>query len=128
MPDRLNRAEYSSFNPHPTSPFQGEEREKMQTRDQLLQSARARHSAGDLQGAHPLYQEMLARNPDDVDAIGGVAAIALQTRNFDSAIELFRRALQLAPNSVDAMNNLGVALAQRGRSDEAIELWHRAAA
>ena len=99
----------------------------MPTRDQLLQAARAQHSAGQWQAAQSLYQQILSSNANDVDAVMGLAALALQTRNFDVAIELFQRALQLEPNSVDAVNNLGVALAQRGRSDEAIDLWHRAA-
>lgn len=99
----------------------------MPSRDQLLQDARASHRAGQLQAAKAMYQQILTRHPNDVDAIGGLGSLALQTRNFEPAIALFRRALELAPNSVDATNNLGVALAQRGESAEPIRLWNRAA-
>jgi protein O-GlcNAc transferase len=100
----------------------------MPAREQLLQIARANHGSGQFPAAQAAYQQMLAGNPDDVAAIEGLAALALQTRNIDAAISLFSRALQLAPNSIDSINNLGVALAQRGQNDRAIELWNRAAA
>ncbi|CAN5594920.1 tetratricopeptide repeat protein [soil metagenome] len=98
----------------------------MPSRDQLLQQARADHSAGKLQAAQAGYQQILSANPDDLAALAGRGAVAMQTRNFSPAVAIFQRALTIDPNSLDTHINLGIAHAQAGQTERAIEIWNRA--
>lgn len=81
--------------------------------------------------AEALFNRALAAKKNDVDALVGLASLALQAENFDRARELLQRVRKLAPRRRDlwerslesaefwAFVNEAKAAAQAGRHDEA---------
>jgi protein O-GlcNAc transferase len=91
-------------------------------------SAAAEHyRAGRLNEAESLYRAVLAKHPDTVDAIQGLAVICHQRGRPDEALALFRRAITLDPESRVADRQLGRLLEQRGDLVGAAICYRRAA-
>ena len=87
-------------------------------------SAAAEHyRAGRLTEAESLYRAALAKHPDNVDAIQGLAVICHRRGHPDEALALFRRAVTLDPDSPVADRQLGRLLEQRGDSVAADVAW-----
>jgi tetratricopeptide (TPR) repeat protein len=68
----------------------------------------------DLNGAREIYQTILQRNPNQRDALLGLAAIDLKTRDFGTAEARYLKLLELDPRDSDAQAGL---LAMRGQLD-----------
>jgi superkiller protein 3 len=81
---------------------------------------------GRLDEAAVEYRAILARNPDDGQALVLLGQIALRHQRFDEAIELFRRGSAARPGDAGALVSLGIAYASRGRLDDAIGAFQRA--
>jgi predicted TPR repeat methyltransferase len=96
--------------------------------DDILQAAITHHSAGRLDEAARLYQEVLARDPRHARALNYLGAVALQTNRPDQARDLFERAIAAAPGLAEAYNNLGLALQRTGRLDAALAAYEQAVA
>lgn len=87
----------------------------------------ARHlNAGRFAAAQALYNDMLARNPSDPRAIGGLGAIALQSGDASRAMALFAEASRIAPRDAQTALNLGVAYQAQGKREEAELCFRRA--
>ena len=70
---------------------------------------------------------MLARHPDDAQALVLLAQIALRQQRFDEAIDLFRERSAARPGDVAALGEpRGSRYASTGRLDEAIASFERA--
>lgn len=82
--------------------------------------ALARHKAGQLDAAEPLYRQALKQAPDFVDSLHMLGVLHAQRGQPGEAAELIGRALQLQPGEPTALNNLGGALNQLQRHDEAL--------
>ena len=95
-----------------------------QQRDRL-QRAFALHQQGQLEAATALYQEVLATQPDQLDALhlSGMALHGLG--RLESALASFERALKQAPRSVEAHFYSGVILTDLKRYPEALERFER---
>lgn len=93
---------------------------------QLLDRALFIHRSGNLGEAEKLYQELLAGDPGQADALHYLGVIRLQTSHFDEAVRLIQRALDARPDYGDAMTNLGIGLNALGRFAEAVETFERA--
>ncbi len=74
------------------------------------------------------YQQALAKNPDDVDALFGLALIQEKLGLQSQSLENFRRALKLAPADEDILLHTGIASFKAGRPAEAVELLQKALA
>lgn len=72
----------------------------------LLGSAHAAYGAGDLAGAQARYLEALASDPDNLDALDGLGAIALQEGRHERARQYFQRALLVHPLDPAALAGL----------------------
>lgn len=94
----------------------------------LIEQAVAHHRAGRLDQAGQLYDQVLARNPDELNAIylGGV--LLHQTGRHEAAIERITRAIEAKPRVPAFHNNLGEALRALGRQAEAQDAYDRALA
>ena len=92
----------------------------------LLHRAIAHHQAGRLQQAEDMYRQVLAADPEDIDACHLLGVIAYQTGRNDLAIELISRALKKDPGQPHFHNNLGNALYGLGSLDEAREAYQKA--
>lgn len=80
----------------------------------LLRSALARHGAGALAEAAALYRELLARDPDHIDALQMLGTIEHQLGRSDDALALFDRALALQPAHAGVLANRAAVELDRG--------------
>ncbi len=93
-----------------------------------LQAALAHHRAGRLDEARRLYVAMLARQPDNADALNLLGVIELGAGHVDKALRLIGKATRLAPGHAGAHLNLGNTLLQAGRTQDAALSYQRALA
>lgn len=85
----------------------------------LLAEAVTLHGARRFGEAHDAYQRVLAISPRDMDAIHGLALIAVDVGRPAEAIPLLARCIALKPNNVLYRISLGVALLAKGDAEEA---------
>jgi predicted O-linked N-acetylglucosamine transferase (SPINDLY family) len=85
-----------------------------------LDAAWQHYRRGEWQQAEELYLQVLAMDPDQVDALHLLAAIAGQTGRDDQAIDYLHAVLRLRPELAAAHNNLGNVLARQGKQVEAV--------
>uniref|UniRef100_A0ACD5GTH0 Tetratricopeptide repeat protein n=1 Tax=Desertifilum tharense IPPAS B-1220 TaxID=1781255 RepID=A0ACD5GTH0_9CYAN len=95
---------------------------------ELLNRALSHHQAGELQQAQRIYQQILAIDPQCVEAIQLLGTVTHQLGDSQSAIAYLRQALTINPNYAEAHNNLGDALWQSEQSIKAIECYQSAIA
>ena len=90
------------------------------TLEQALQTAIAQHQAGNLAAAEAIYRQILAVQPDHVDALHLLGAVALVSARCEEAVERIERAVALSPGNPIYESNLGEAYRRLGRFEEAI--------
>jgi predicted O-linked N-acetylglucosamine transferase (SPINDLY family) len=93
---------------------------------QRLESGMAYNQAGQLAEAEAIYRQILAKQPDNADALHMLGTVAPQTGRPDLAIQLIARATGINPNVADYHNNLGNALCEKRRFDDAIAAFGHA--
>ena len=91
-----------------------------------LQIGLQHHQAGRLREAEAIYRQILAANPNDVDALHFLGLIAHQTNHPDAAVRLLERALQIQPDRHDIHNNLGNIYRETGQLERAVASFDRA--
>jgi tetratricopeptide (TPR) repeat protein len=82
--------------------------------DPLLERAYDAVQKNDLFGAREIYQNLLQRDPNHRDALLGLAAIDLKTRNYETAEARYIRLLEIDPRDSHAQAGL---FALRGQVD-----------
>ncbi|MBW4695749.1 MAG: tetratricopeptide repeat protein [Lyngbya sp. HA4199-MV5] len=80
---------------------------------------------GKLDQADAAYQAILARQPDNADAIAALGGIRFQQRRFDSASSLYSQVLTFRPDDFDARKSLAELAAAQGNSLEAIRQFEQ---
>lgn len=95
---------------------------------QAIDLAIKHHTAGDLDRAKAIYQQVLQAQPEQPDALHLLGLIAHQNGNNDRAVELIEKALALKPDYAEACNNLGSALHGLNKLNEAVEQYREAIA
>ena len=93
-----------------------------------LQRALALHQRGDAAAAMPLYREVLAEQPRNVDALHLLGVAQRQCGDPASAAETIGAALAIDPGHAIAHSNLGAALQDLGRTQEALASYEKALA
>ena len=74
----------------------------------------------------PLYQKILALQPDNVIAINNLAWIICEEHGkYQQALELAQRGLRIAPNYIDLIDTRGVVYYKLGQHDKAIQDFTR---
>lgn len=91
-----------------------------------LDRARLLAAEGELSAARQVLDELLAREPDFLDARLLAGGVLLQLREEELALATFERAAALAPESVEALNGLARCLHAIGKNDEALQQALRA--
>ncbi len=86
---------------------------------EALAHALEHHQAGRFDLAQAGYQEVLAREPQNFDALHTLGVLHLQTGRPGLAAEIIERALRVDPASAQAHNSLGEAYRRLGRLEEA---------
>jgi predicted Zn-dependent protease len=72
------------------------------------------------------YEAELKSDPDDVDALYGLALVQEKTGMLALALENFQKALQRAPDDEDIVRDTGIAYLRAGHAEEAVTLLRRA--
>ena len=91
-------------------------------------SAGSMAAAGKAEAASPLevaYRERARRNPQDVEALRGIANLQTQRGDYADAIASYRRVLDLAPDDHDAEAGLGRSLAFNKQYDAALGVFRQ---
>jgi len=90
-----------------------------QAEDQLFDIALQHHQAGNLSQAAEGYRQILARNPDQPEALNLLGTVYHQTGNNDLATEFIGRAIAIDPDNPFFLDNLGTVYQVLGRLDDA---------
>jgi cytochrome c-type biogenesis protein CcmH/NrfG len=75
-----------------------------------------------------LWRARLLQNPQDVEALLGLAHVHLDQQRLDDAESLYRQVLSLEPRNVEAITHIGVIMAGRGQTRAALRQYDRALA
>lgn len=92
----------------------------------LLSEGLAKHRSGELGAAEQCYRKILAIDPNHVDALSLLAALAGQAGKHDVAGELLSKAIEIAPGRADVHANFATSLKARGKFAEAGASYRRA--
>ncbi|MGE5545660.1 MAG: tetratricopeptide repeat protein [Solirubrobacterales bacterium] len=93
-----------------------------------LQRGLGFHRTGDLAAAAACYRAVLDADPDNVDALHLMSALAMAAGEAEFAATLAQRAVQLAPDFAPAYVSLGNALQAGARLEEAAGAFQQAIA
>lgn len=96
--------------------------------EQLLDTAVARHEAGQLNLAEADYRLVLQYDPNALDALNLLGAILQERGGFDESIPLLRRALEIEPDFPEALISLARAERAVGSNVAAAAAARRAVA
>jgi predicted Zn-dependent protease len=80
---------------------------------------------GKLDQADAAYQAVLARQPDNADALSALGGIRFQQRRFDSASSLYSQVLTFRPDDFDARKSLAELAAAQGNALEAMRQFEQ---
>jgi tetratricopeptide (TPR) repeat protein len=94
----------------------------------LMQEATSLHRQGQLLEAAARYEQVLAREKKNTDALFLLATVHCQQGRLNDGIETARRALKIDPKYAPAYNLMGVAQQQLGRTELALNSFDRAVA
>ena len=88
----------------------------------MLQAGMARQLQGDLDGAERLFREVLARWPEEANALNLLGVIVRQRGDMAEALRLGERAVARGPNEGAFLANYGVTLAAAGQLRTAVKV------
>ena len=83
---------------------------------------------GEREHAERLYEKMLESDPKSVEALRGLAAMAIQASDFDTALEFHVRLIDLGERSPEILYNTGLMYEKAGKLDNAVRLYRDALA
>jgi tetratricopeptide (TPR) repeat protein len=73
-------------------------------------------------------RDILAKTPDDPQALSELANLEFDIQNWSRAEELYQHFLKVHPGDPDVMTDLGITLRAQGKFDQALELFRKVAA
>ena len=88
--------------------------------DKLLQRGFELHQKGHLAAARDFYEEVLAMQPEQFDALQLLGTLASQSNNPKLAVDLFGKAIEIDPSNADVYSNRGIAFKNLALYDEAV--------
>jgi protein O-GlcNAc transferase len=94
----------------------------------LFDQAVIRHEAGQLPEAQALYEQVIAADPGDADAMQLLAMIHVHQGRRDAGLKLLQQAVSIDPDAADGHYNLGRVLASMGQHESAIASLRKALA
>ena len=94
----------------------------------MLNEARAAEALRDYDSAALKYQEILAKEPNNVTALSNMGAIRYRQGRLDDAEGFLRKAVAAAPNDSASRSLLGVVFSRTGKLDDAFNELTRAVA
>ncbi len=94
-------------------------------REELIEGLRQQRM-GNPREAEQIYRSVLARNPEDVDALRLMAGIAMKAKQWGDAAVLLEKALALAPDFFQGWMDLALAHQEQDELDDAMAALQRA--
>jgi tetratricopeptide (TPR) repeat protein len=94
--------------------------------EKVFQTAFGHHQKGNLDQAGRGYQEVLALDPSNANALHLLGVLAIQNGKAQEALELIKQAIAIMPEVADYHSSFGCALQRVGNQDEAIAEWRTA--
>ena len=94
--------------------------------EKRLNQAVALHQAGKLPKAEQLYQQVLADNPRNSDALHLLGVIAYQVGKHEISVNLITNAIEIDSQQVEAYNNLGIVFKKQGKLEKSVQAHHKA--
>ena len=94
--------------------------------EKRLNQAVALHQAGKLPKAEQLYQQVLANNPRNSDALHLLGVIAYQVGKHEISVNLITNAIEIDSQQVEAYNNLGIVFKKQGKLEKSVQAHHKA--
>ncbi|HAR63792.1 MAG TPA: hypothetical protein DF296_00120 [Candidatus Margulisbacteria bacterium] len=91
-----------------------------------LKKALSYHQQGNMGQAELLYTKVLDKDPDNIDALRLLAAIAIAKDRFDNAEELLKKAIALSSSTLMLHYDLGMLYFKQNLVDQAILCYKRA--
>ncbi|REK10448.1 MAG: tetratricopeptide repeat protein [Planctomycetota bacterium] len=98
----------------------------MSTLDEAMIQGTRLHQAGRLAEAEQVYRRVLAADPGHAQALHQLGMLAMQARQFDTAVDLISRAIRSDRMQPAFHANLGEAYRHSGRRAEAAECYQKA--
>ncbi|MCP4023799.1 MAG: tetratricopeptide repeat protein [Desulfobacteraceae bacterium] len=92
---------------------------------ELLLQALTHLRSGDLSSAKSLYQIILEKDPDNVEANHLLGVVSYQVGENDTAVKLIRKAVSIQPECANAHMDLGIIFEKLGRPVEAVESYKK---
>ena len=108
--------------------FEGCLRYRQQWPEAYANLALAYTGIGDRDRAERLYEKMLEGDPKSMDALRGLASLAIQASDFDTALELHVRLIDLGERTAEVLYNAGLMYEKAGQIDKAVRLYKDALA
>lgn len=87
-----------------------------------LDVGRLAMKSGRLADAGDVYQQILWRHPDSVEALNGKGVVLAQLGDLTGAADVLRQALARHPRDVPTRNNLALVMALSGETDVALSM------
>ncbi len=94
--------------------------------DSLYAEAAGAYAAGDFAAAIPLYDRIIARDPDHAEAYYKRGNALRQVGQFTAALQSYEQAIERQPDFAHAWCNRGVIEQHLGRRDAALKSYERA--
>lgn len=86
----------------------------------LLLTARIAAASGDVETEEAAYRRLIAREPDSVEGLAGLAHILVQQKKYDDARPLLEAALKRIPDDLGLNMQMASLLAAEGKPEESI--------
>ncbi len=94
--------------------------------DDASRRAQALYGAGEMEAARPLYEELMRRDPDNLDIAYQLGVIYGRTNRLQAASAMLEQVVRTRPHSVDVLNALANAAWLQCRWQDAEQLFRRA--
>ncbi|NWF97982.1 MAG: tetratricopeptide repeat protein [Nitrospirae bacterium] len=94
--------------------------------DKAFQIAYNFYKNGEIQKAEYGFRKLLEKKPNHAESLRFLGIILLQTKKYESAIDVIQKDIKLNPKNADSYNNLGLSFFGLKQYDKAIELFNKA--
>ena len=98
----------------------------MDSISEMLAVAIQHQQTGKIAVAESIYQKILQHEPQNVEVLNSLGAMAHHSGEIGLATTYFHQSLAAQPNNPDGYNGLGIVLQAQGCLDEAIDCYQRA--
>ena len=83
---------------------------------------------GDQEGAAKAFEAVLETDPQSIDALRGLAALAVEREDLDKALDLQAKLIEAGERTPELFYNTGLLLQKSGQVEDAIRLYQEALA